>query len=83
MKRIVLRIILTLGIVSVVSGCAGKEKNEMVGVDGYSEHIIEFPSGNDEETEYNQEALSIDAFTLEVALPDGWSVSDQTNDAYD
>ena len=82
MKRNVLKLVLALGVVLDVSGCAGKEKNEMVGVDGYSEHIIEFPSGNDEKTEYNQEALSIDAFTLEVALPDGWSVSDQANDAY-
>lgn len=81
-KRIVLKLVLALGVVLAVSGCAGKEKNEMVGVDGYSEHIIEFPSGNDEKTEYNQEALTIDAFTLEIALPDGWSVSDQANDAY-
>ena len=82
MKRAALKMVLALGIALAVSGCAGTEKNETVGGDDYSEHIIEFPSGNDEETEYNQEALTVDAFTLKVALPDGWSVSDQTDGAY-
>ena len=82
MKRIVLRIILILGIISVVSGCVEKGKNEPVGVGDYSEHKIEFPSGNDEETEYNREVLSIDTFMLKIALPDGWSVSAQADNVY-
>ena len=82
MKRIVLRIILILGIISVISGCVEKGKNEPVGVDDYSEHKIEFPSGNDEETEYNREVLSIDTFMLKIALPDGWSVSAQADNVY-
>lgn len=82
MKRIALKIILALGIGLAVSGCAGREKNEAVDLDGYSEHKIEFPSGNDEETEYNQEVLSVDAFTLNIALPDGWSVSEQADKDY-
>lgn len=35
-----------------------------------------------EETEYNQEVLVVDAFTLKFALPDGWNVSEQADDAY-
>ncbi len=82
MQRTALKIVLTLGIVLAVSGCAGKEKTEADNLTGYSEHKIEFPSGNDEETAYNQETLTVDAFTLKIALPDGWSVSAQADDAY-
>lgn len=82
MKRNVLKVLLIIGTALAVFGCAGREKNETVGLDGYSEHKIEFPFGNDEVTEYNRAVLAIDAFTLKIALPDGWSISGQADGAY-
>lgn len=44
---------------------------------------IRFPAGNDKETEYNQDILRIDTFTLRLNLPDGWSILPKEDEEYE
>ncbi|MCH5348594.1 MAG: hypothetical protein J1E40_04660 [Oscillospiraceae bacterium] len=44
----------------------------------WSEITLEFPSGNDEITEYNKDILSVDRFTADLSLPSGWDVRSES-----
>lgn len=88
MKNVVFRSLLVICIILFFSGCSGsntvseKKTTEAV-LDDYFENGIVFPSGNDEVTEYNKNILSISAFTLKIALPAYWSVSEKDDDVYE
>lgn len=88
MKDIVFRSLLVICIMLLFSGCSGsnsesEKETAYVVLDDYFENGIVFPSGNDEVTEYNKNILGVSAFTLKIALPDDWSVSEKDDDVYE